>query len=108
MALDKTPAMEALEVSEPELDELLREFVELAEAELDSIRSGLEGKRLVGMDRWAHSIRGMAANLRLELCRTRAARLETALVGRDATLSEEAIGYLEQAIDEVRKAAKGG
>lgn len=107
MALDKSPALEALQVTEPELDELLREFVELADAELDSIRDGLDGRRFGGLDRWAHSIRGMAANLRLELCRSRASRLEAVLLEGDPARATEAIERLEEAIDEVREASKG-
>lgn len=108
MALDKSPALEALQVTEPELDELLREFVELADAELDSIRDGLDGRRFGGLDRWAHSIRGMAANLRLQLCWNRASRLEKALLDRDADRATEAIARLEEAIQEVREAARSG
>ena len=105
MALDKAPALEALQLSEPELDDLLREFVELAKVEVDSIRGRLDGKRFDGLDRRAHSIRGMAANLRLDLCRNRASRLEAALTSHDANRAAEAMLFLEQAIDEVRSAS---
>lgn len=108
MALDKSPALEALQVTESELDELLREFVELAESELESIRSALEGRRFAGLDRWAHSIRGMAANLRLELCRSRASRLESVLLECDPIRASEAIERLDEAIDEVRQASRVG
>lgn len=107
MALDKSPALEALQVTEPELDELLREFVELADAELEAIRGGLEGRRFAGLDRRAHSIRGMAANLRLELCRSRASRLESVLLEGDLARASEAIERLEEAIEEVRQASRG-
>lgn len=108
MALDKSPALEALQVTEPELDELLREFVEIASGELDSIRSCVEGRRFDGTQRWAHSIQGMAANLRLQLCWNRASRLEKALLDRDADRATEAIARLEEAIQEVREAARSG
>lgn len=108
MALDKTPALEALQVTEAELDELLREFVELSHAELAAICEGLEAGRLAGLDRWAHSIRGMAANLRLDQCRSRAHRLESTLLGLDAPGARAAIQALEQSLQEVSDAARQG
>jgi len=102
MPIDKAPALEALQVGEELLDELLTDFVNLAGDEIGSIRAALDAPISAGLDRHAHNLAGMAANLRLERCRDRAAELEAALLSRDPIRSANALALMEQAVDEVR------
>lgn len=74
---DRKRALEDLEIPEEIYDELIDDFIEMANEEMGKIRTLLEAdNNLDHIKKLAHSIKGAAANLRLEPSRIIAAAME--------------------------------
>lgn len=67
---DRKRALEELEIPEDIYDELIDDFVQMANEELQKIEElTAQGTNLTAAKKVAHSIKGAAANLRLEKAR---------------------------------------
>lgn len=74
---DRKRALEDLEIPEEIYDELIEDFIEMANEEMDKIRELLKtDDNLAPIKKVAHSIKGAAANLRLEPSRLISAAME--------------------------------
>jgi HPt (histidine-containing phosphotransfer) domain-containing protein len=105
--LDKSAALEVFKVTEDVLDGIIREFLVLAAKDLGAIRDGLESQAWTDVGHRVHSFKGMAGNLRLDLCHRRAMELEKALASEDPSGLSTALLRLEEAVEEVREAMGG-
>ena len=68
MPLDKSKALADFNISEQEYDELLSEFVEQAEKHIIMIEKAMTAGAMNDASEHAHSLKGMAGNMRLDTC----------------------------------------
>jgi HPt (histidine-containing phosphotransfer) domain-containing protein len=100
--LDKTAALEALQITEEIYDELLVEFLADADEELAALDAALRTTDFPKASSVAHSLKGMAGNLRLDTCYNIALAIESAAKAGDSASVEGDSVALRSAVEEIR------
>ena len=104
---DKSKAMNDYQITEQQYNGLLREFVAQASENIENIESTVRtGYSKVAVAA-AHSLKGVAGNLRLDACYSIAQGIEAALKAADYDAANSGIAQLRKALDEIRAAIKG-
>lgn len=91
---DRQGALERVAGDEELLDELLELFIEEAQTQLDRIEQHLDARDAEAAGREAHSLKGSAANLSMELLRAKAYEVETAGKNGDVELARGLLAEL--------------
>jgi HPt (histidine-containing phosphotransfer) domain-containing protein len=97
MLLDKSKALADFNIPEPEYDELLLEFVQQAEEKIVQIENALTAGVIGDAAELAHSLKGVAANMRLDTCFDIARGIEL-------NLKKGATKYIGRRISDLRSA----
>ena len=105
--LDKTRALDELEMTEEEYDELLQAFVELADEQIVGLESAVSSGNDNEARELAHSLKGAAGNLRLDDCLAIASAIELALTEHRKDGFREQLDALAVALEEVRTSGAG-
>jgi HPt (histidine-containing phosphotransfer) domain-containing protein len=100
--LDKTKALDELQISEEEYNELLIAFVELASEQLEQLEAAASGGNDTETREVAHSLKGAAGNLRLDDCAAIAEALERASRESRKDDVRAQLDALVAAVDELR------
>jgi HPt (histidine-containing phosphotransfer) domain-containing protein len=104
--IDKSKAMLDYQLTEEQYDELLSEFVAQAEGAVVTIEAAAhEGRTKEAADA-AHSLKGVAGNLRLDDCFAAARNIECAVKGNDGPAADREISNFKNYLQEVRDAVK--
>jgi two-component system, sensor histidine kinase and response regulator len=101
--IDKKRALEDFQITEKEYDELLVEFIAQAEEKVAGIEQCLRDGKVEEAERQAHSLKGVAGNLRLDDCYRVAVTIDGALKKIPPLPVEDSLMELKKAIDDVRK-----
>ena len=104
--IDKSKAMRDYRLTEEQYDGMLGEFVAQADAAAASLASAVHAGRVTEAAAIAHSLKGVAGNLRLDDCFTIARNIEFALKRNDTGTVEAEIANLKKAVEEVSAAIK--
>jgi HPt (histidine-containing phosphotransfer) domain-containing protein len=104
--IDKSKAMRDYQLTEEQYDEMLVEFVAQADAAAASLASAVPAGRVKEAADAAHSLKGVAGNLRLDDCCVIARNIEIALKGNAPGTVEAEITNLKKAVEEVRTVIK--
>jgi two-component system, sensor histidine kinase and response regulator len=104
--LDKSKAMNDFQITEQLYDELLTDFVAQADEKIKAIESAVKKGGMKEAADIAHSLKGVAGNLRLDDCYTIARSIEVALKGKERATVEGEISNLKKAVDEIRAVLK--
>jgi histidine phosphotransfer protein HptB len=105
--LDKTRALDELEMTEEEYDELLQAFVELADEQIVGLESAVSSGNDIEARELAHSLKGAAGNLRLDDCLAIASAIELALMEHRKDGFRDQLDALAVALEEVRTSGAG-
>lgn len=97
MPLDKSKALADFNISEQEYDELLLEFVQQAEEKIILIENALTAGVISDAAEFAHSLKGVAGNMRLDTCFNIAHGIEL-------NLKNGATKYIDRRISDLRSA----
>jgi HPt (histidine-containing phosphotransfer) domain-containing protein len=102
--IDKSIAMRVFQIDERQYDELLEEFVVQADEKIAVIETNVRERNLKEAVAAAHSLKGVAGNLRLDDCYAVAQRIEAALKGNDLAALESIASDFKKAVTEIRAA----
>lgn len=109
MQIDKTKALQELEIPEAMFNELLHIFVEQTEMTLKVIGEAVNNKNYEEIRQNAHFIKGSAGNLRINGIQDIAKEIEfNARENRDIAVIKISIEKLKMAFEEVKKEVAGG
>jgi HPt (histidine-containing phosphotransfer) domain-containing protein len=104
--LDKSKAMNDFQITEQEYDELLSDFAAQAAEKIDTFESAVKRGDMKEASGIAHSLKGVAGNLRLDDCYNSARSIEAALKGNDCATIDSELSNLKKAVDEIRTVIK--
>jgi HPt (histidine-containing phosphotransfer) domain-containing protein len=104
--IDKKKALDDFQISEKEYDELLVEFTAQAEEKIVGMEQCLRDGKVEEAQHHAHSLKGVAGNLRLDDCYRIVMAIDGALKKKPPFPIDESLLELKEAIDEVRKSIK--
>lgn len=104
--LDKSKAMNDFQITEEVYDELLADFVAQAEEKTKDIESTVKRGGIKEAADIAHSLKGVAGNLRLDDCYNIARSIELALKGNTLETIESEVSNLKKAVKEIRAVIK--
>jgi HPt (histidine-containing phosphotransfer) domain-containing protein len=104
--IDKSKAMRDYQLTEEQYDEMLGEFVTQAEEAVSALESAVPEGRTTEAADVAHSLKGVAGNLRLDDCYAIARDIELALKGNVPGTVESEISNLKKAVEEIRSVIK--
>ena len=102
MPLDKTRALADFQISEQEYDTLLAEFVDQAEEHILTIKKALSIGDIKEAAETAHSIKGIAGNLRLDTCFAIAQGIESQLKKGVTEYMDRRVADIKIAIADIR------
>jgi HPt (histidine-containing phosphotransfer) domain-containing protein len=108
--LDKTKALDELQLSEEEYDELVQAFLEVASEQTERLQSAVSSGNDSDVRELAHSLRGAAGNLRLDECAGIASAIELGSMASGASGKDVLQGQLKAlvaALDDIRNSAAG-
>jgi HPt (histidine-containing phosphotransfer) domain-containing protein len=105
--LDKTKALDELQLSEEEYDELLQEFLEVASQQIDELQSAVSSGNDNDVRELAHSLKGAAGNLRLDECAAIAGAIELGSMASPKDALQARLKALVAALDDIRNSAAG-
>jgi HPt (histidine-containing phosphotransfer) domain-containing protein len=100
--IDKKKALDDFLITEKEYDEMLAEFAVQAEETVKSIEKTVEEGNLPHAERFAHSLKGVSGNLRLDNCYRIATTVDECLKKGESVSVSPLLDDLRKAVAEVR------
>ena len=100
--IDKKKALDDFQITEKDFDEMLVEFVTQADENIRSMEKALLEGKVQEAERFAHSLKGVAGNMRLDNCFLVATKVDAVLKMGPPVSVETLLGDLKKAVDEVR------
>ncbi len=104
--LNKKRALDDFQITEEMYDEMLVEFVQQTKETIVAIEQTMQRGAVQEAERCAHSLKGVAGNLRLDDCYTIAAALDGALKKDPPEPIDGYLVALKKALDEIRASVK--
>jgi|WetSurMetagenome_2_1015567.scaffolds.fasta_scaffold211004_3 HPt (histidine-containing phosphotransfer) domain-containing protein len=104
--IDKSKAMNDFQITEQIYDELLTDFVVQADERIKAFESAVKNNDRKEAADIAHSLKGVAGNLRLDDCYNIARSIEIALKGNERATLDSEIANLKKAVAEIRTVIK--
>jgi HPt (histidine-containing phosphotransfer) domain-containing protein len=104
--IDKKRALDDFLISEREYDEMLSEFVSQANDTISAIERTVGEGKVPEAERFAHSIKGVSGNLRLDECYRIATAVDECLKKGEAATASSLLNDLKKAVDEVRRSIR--
>jgi HPt (histidine-containing phosphotransfer) domain-containing protein len=100
--INKQKALDDFQITEKEYDELLGEFIIQADDKIVGIRQCISTGNMVEAEYHAHSLKGVAGNLRLETCYRITSLIDDVLKKNHSVGIDDLLLELVKSIDEVR------
>jgi two-component system, sensor histidine kinase and response regulator len=100
--IDKKKALDDFQITEKDYDEMLVEFIAQADDSIIRIEATLREGAIVEAERFAHSLKGVAGNLRLEACYLVASEIDAVLKKGPPVFIDQLLSDLRKTIDEIR------
>jgi HPt (histidine-containing phosphotransfer) domain-containing protein len=100
--IDKKKALDDFLITEKEYDEMLSEFTLQADDAGQSIENALGEGKVAEAERFAHSLKGVSGNLRLDDCYRIAANMDECLKKGESVSAARLLNDFRKAVDEVR------
>ena len=100
--IDKKKALDDFLISEKEYDEMLAEFAVQADETISSIGNAIGQGKIEEAERFAHSLKGVSGNLRLDDCYLIASAIDACLKKGPPESVDRLLSDLKKAVDEVR------
>jgi HPt (histidine-containing phosphotransfer) domain-containing protein len=104
--IDKTRALNDFQITEKDFDEMLVEFVTQANDNIRNLKKELFEGNVEAAERFAHSLKGVAGNMRLDNCYRVASDVDAALKKGPPVSIDPLLDDLEKAVDEVRSSIR--
>jgi HPt (histidine-containing phosphotransfer) domain-containing protein len=101
--VDKQKALDDFQITEKEYDEMLVEFVAQADEKISRITLELAAGKVHEAAFHAHSLKGVAGNLRLDDCYSAASKADAFLKNAASVPGDLNLADLKNAVDEGRK-----
>ena len=106
MPIDKSQALNDLNLTEEIYDDFLSDFLIQAESKMSSITASLHKNDLKNAADHAHSLKGIAGNMRLDSCFSIARDVELTLKAGETEPISKLLTDLSEAVQEVRGSIK--
>jgi histidine phosphotransfer protein HptB len=100
--IDKKKALDDFLISEKEYDEMLAEFAAQADETISAIGNAIGKGKIEEAEHFAHSLKGVSGNLRLDGCYLIASTIDTCLKKGSPESVDRLLSDLKKAVDEVR------
>jgi HPt (histidine-containing phosphotransfer) domain-containing protein len=100
--IDKKRALDDFLITEKEYDEMLAEFVVQADQAMGSIETAVRAGKVTEAERFAHSLKGVSGNLRLDECYRIATIVDDCLKKGESAAASPHLENFKTAIAEVR------
>jgi HPt (histidine-containing phosphotransfer) domain-containing protein len=104
--IDKKRALDDFQITEKDFDEMLVEFVTQADETIINLKKELSEGNIETAERFAHSLKGVAGNMRLDNCYRVASDVDAALKLGPPVSIEALLVDLKKAVDEVRSSIR--
>ena len=104
--IDKKRALDDFLITETEYDEMLSEFVLQADETARSIERAIGEGKITEAERFAHSLKGVSGNLRLDECCRIATDVDEHLKAGEGASASALLRDLGKAVDEVRRSIR--
>ncbi len=104
--INKQKALDDFQITEAEYDELLGEFIAQADDKIVGIRQCMLDGKVLEAEHHAHSLKGVAGNLRLDDCYRVTSMIDDILKKNQPFPLDELLLDLEKTIGEIRNSIR--